>query len=303
MSCSSGSSEDTYPDSVDVPDATETAVVEAADASKNTEEAAAKVPSSQGDVPEVNALVSSNQASNGSAVAQVSNNNVVENPPTLGLAEGMPYIEARTILIQQGWIPLEQPEPGPYGVERQMYDLGVREVTACSGTGVGYCAFSFYKLDSSRPNGHIRFGVTTVGGSQVEVSGWGSNFVEGPPPLLENNSQPVAAQANTTGSASAQQHTYIPIQFRGLWNFSPDECSIPYSQGRLQIQGDQLSFYESSGPVTEVTSRGDYEVTASAEMSGEGEIYTNTYTFQLSENYSSITHTETGVVRYRCPDV
>ena len=308
ISCSSGSSEDSYPDSVDTSDRTKASVVEATGSSENAKDTDKRL-SSQGDATEVNALASSNRSNNSPAATQVSNNTVAENTSALGLVEGMPYIEARTILIQQDWIPLEQPEPGPYGVEREMYDLGVREVSACSGTGVGYCAFSFYKLDSSRPEGHLRFGVTTVGGSKVEVSAWESNFVAGPPPVIEsgpesNNSQPVAAQTTNAGSgASVQQRTYIPVQFRALWNFSTDECAVPYTQGRLQLQGDRLSFYESSGPVTEVTSRGEYEVTVSTELSGEGETYTNTYTFQLAEDYSSITDTETGVVRYRCPDV
>ena len=308
MSCSSGSSRDTYPDSVDAPDAAGTSVVEANGAGENTENAATKTLSSQGDISGANALVSSSQSGNTPAVTPVSNDNVVRNLATSDLVEGMPYIEARTTLIQQGWIPLEQPEPAA-GVERQLYDLGIKEVSACSGTGVGYCSFSFYKLDSSRPEGHLRFGVTTVGGSKVEVSSWGSNFVEGPPPLLANDfqadsSQPVAAQATNVGSSgSTQQRTYIPVQFRGLWNASTDECSIPYSQGRLEVKGDQISFYESSGPVEDVTSRGEYEVTVKAALMSEGTPFTKTVTFQLSEDYSTLTDKDAGFVRYRCPDV
>ena len=124
MSCSSGSSTDTYPDSVDAIDMGNPTVVEAANSDGSAENAADKNLVSQGENTESNTFVLSNQSGDRVAATPVSNDSVVSNPPTAGLVAGMPYIEARAILMQQGWIPLEQPEPGPYGVERTMYDLG-----------------------------------------------------------------------------------------------------------------------------------------------------------------------------------
>ena len=302
MSCSSGPSQDTFTSSVDAPDVSEASVVEAATSGENTENADNKNFSYQGDIPNVNS------SDNGSAMTQISNS-AAEKLTATGLTEGMPYIEARTILIQQGWTPLEQPEPGSYGVEREMYDLGVREVSACSGTGVGYCSFILYKLDSSRPEGHLRLSVATVGGSNVEVSRWESNFLEGPPPLSvnnppANNSQPVAAQATNAGNDPwVQQRTDIPEHFRGLWNASTDECLVPYSQGRLEVRDDRLRFYETSGSVTEVTSNGEYEITVSADLMSEGTAFTKSFTFRLAADHSSIADMSTGIIRYRCPDI
>lgn len=311
MSCSNSSSPDAYPDSADGTDAAEMSVVAATNSGESAEGAAVKNLVPHGETTEINALTSSTQVSDDAVVMPVSNDNVAYNSASTGIEEGMPYIQARTILIEEGWIPLEQPEPGPYGVERTMYDLGVREVTACSGTGAGACGFSFYRLDSSRPNGHMRFGVTTYGGSKVEVASWGANFVEGSPPLLASaqggnqpgNSQAVSAQpTNVGGSAIAQQQSVVPVQFRGKWNFTVEECSVPYSLGRLHIQGDRLSFYESSGPVTAVTTSGEYEMTVTTELSSEGTTFSRVITFQLAEDYSSITDVENNVIRYRCPD-
>ena len=62
-----------------------------------------------------------------------------------GLQEGMLYVEAREVLIEQGWEPHTQgAEPNLNDATvSELFDLGYEEVKDCSGTGVGPCRFEF----------------------------------------------------------------------------------------------------------------------------------------------------------------
>jgi hypothetical protein len=71
---------------------------------------------------------------------------------------GKPLDAARSILIAHGWQPLRPKEkPGEPDNAYTLAKRGVIEAESCSGTGVGYCAFS-YKGSAGT------LGVTTVGG-------------------------------------------------------------------------------------------------------------------------------------------
>ena len=59
----------------------------------------------------------------------------------------IPYYEAREIILDNGWKPVQAERDdldAKYGTPHFYYDAGYPEVTACSGTGMGYCAFKFY---------------------------------------------------------------------------------------------------------------------------------------------------------------
>ncbi|MGD1905664.1 MAG: hypothetical protein ACFB0C_06675 [Leptolyngbyaceae cyanobacterium] len=58
-----------------------------------------------------------------------------------GLVEGMPYGEARSRLLETGWVPRNAPLDHYTGLEQDMYDRGYTEVQGCSGTGL--CRFEF----------------------------------------------------------------------------------------------------------------------------------------------------------------
>lgn len=73
----------------------------------------------------------------------------------------MIYQDARKIILENGW----KPVPGKrtdldakYFRPRFYYDLGYTEVTACSGTGMGYCEFLFQNQEKEYLT------VTTKGG-------------------------------------------------------------------------------------------------------------------------------------------
>jgi len=73
----------------------------------------------------------------------------------------MPYDEARQLITQADWMPAHVKRSdldAEYARPKFYYAAGYSEVVACSGTGVGYCAFKFYNTN----NQYLR--VTTRGG-------------------------------------------------------------------------------------------------------------------------------------------
>ena len=61
------------------------------------------------------------------------------------LKQGMPYAQARKTLINAGWQAVElSPNRDRLGAMRYIIDkLGYNEVENCSGTGAGFCRFTF----------------------------------------------------------------------------------------------------------------------------------------------------------------
>jgi len=202
------------------------------------------------------------------------------------LESGIQYADARARLLQRGWIPVEAPEPGPYGVERMAYDAGFTEVVACAGTGLGQCRFEFVHPDEQKA-----LSVITYGGSDLEVGDW-------------NIQSSVSAQAATPidNDTIDYVHNAIPMQFQGEWNASLEGCGEPNSDGRLLVGLDQIEFYDSSGTVLEVMTEEELEMMVTSEYSSEGETFIETDSFQLSSDRSTLTDTNTGIVRYRCSD-
>ncbi len=203
----------------------------------------------------------------------------------INIEVGMPYAEARSRIMQQGWVPDPQPLPGPYGVETAFHELGFTEVESCAGTGLGPCLFYFTHPDRTGPNEEnvLRVG-TTGGASHPNISSWDTYHF----------SETVSA-----ASPSATIVAEIPTQFRGEWNVNLDDCYASYSDGRLILESNYVRFYDSSGPVTKVVIQGDSQAVISTELSSEGTAYEQDHTFKLSDDGSSLS-AATGLVRYRC---
>jgi hypothetical protein len=66
------------------------------------------------------------------------------------LRQGMPYAEAREVLLNAGWQAQVFPNQEQDGVMTYLTELGYTEVTACSGTGLGLCAFEFVDADGHK---------------------------------------------------------------------------------------------------------------------------------------------------------
>lgn len=80
-----------------------------------------------------------------------------EIPP--GLRQGMPYSEARQIILNSGWqIDYERPRVRELSglTSRIVNDLGYDEFGDCAGTGIGFCGGSFIGSDGKR------LGIVTV---------------------------------------------------------------------------------------------------------------------------------------------
>ncbi len=62
-----------------------------------------------------------------------------------GLRQGMPYREARKLLMQNGWQPhFDGDSPNlSSATVKELFELGYKEIKDCSGTGMGLCRFEF----------------------------------------------------------------------------------------------------------------------------------------------------------------
>ena len=92
---------------------------------------------------------------------------------------------------------------------------------------------------------------------------------DGAPPLPDSGDE-------TTGVAQ------IPERFRGVWDADGGTCD-PYSDMRLEIEADQVLFYESGGQVRSLQIEGD-SMRLDLAMSGEGETWRSLLQFTLRDD-------------------
>ncbi|MEX0270446.1 hypothetical protein AB3R30_14980 [Leptolyngbyaceae cyanobacterium UHCC 1019] len=90
------------------------------------------------------------------------------------LKSGMPYAQARTILINAGWraVTLSPNRDRFGGMDHIINKLGYNEVETCSGTGIGFCRFTF-----ANANGQ-KLAVVTINnqpGQQPKLQRWWIN--------------------------------------------------------------------------------------------------------------------------------
>lgn len=93
----------------------------------------------------------------------------------------------------------------------------------------------------------------------------------------------------------------IPAAFLGRWNTNLGDCAKPGTEGQLTIEARRVSFYESSGVVTVVTPGANNVITVEVTLTGEGETWTDTLQFQLTDGGKRLTSLSTDTVRFRCP--
>ena len=87
------------------------------------------------------------------------------------LKQGMPYAQARKTLLNSGWQAVaHSPNRDRFGAMNYLINkLGYNEVETCSGTGMGFCRFSF-----TNANGQ-KLAVVTVNnqpGQQPKLQRW-----------------------------------------------------------------------------------------------------------------------------------
>ena len=67
----------------------------------------------------------------------------VQAEPALQLSQRQTILEANRHLLADGWSPSPQQTPSPS--ERQWAAVSLSSLSACSGTGVGYCRFDYVR--------------------------------------------------------------------------------------------------------------------------------------------------------------
>lgn len=99
----------------------------------------------------------------------------------------------------------------------------------------------------------------------------------------------------TSGTVAAERITKVPQAFLGRW------CNAD-SDSLLEIKSNEISFYESQGPIKAVVARGNSEIALIAELSGEGETWLATAQFELSNDKKHLIDptTKPPYVRRRC---
>ncbi|RED17024.1 hypothetical protein [Parasphingopyxis lamellibrachiae] len=107
-----------------------------------------------------------------------------------------------------------------------------------------------------------------------------------------------------TDIVAPETHEAIPQAFQGRWDFTEDTCADPGSEMRLDIEADRISYYESSATPETITQTGPGALTVDHRFSGEGEEWTETLAYSLSEDGERLTVTSPDgsmSVRMRCP--
>ncbi len=95
----------------------------------------------------------------------------------------------------------------------------------------------------------------------------------------------------------------MPEAFRGQWDFDEAGCADPASEMRLAIEADSVRFYESVAAPISIVGNGPDSLTVDHRFSGEGEEWTETLAYELSEDGDRLTVTTTDgslSIRIRC---
>jgi hypothetical protein len=109
----------------------------------------------------------------------------------VGIQQGMPYKEARKILLQQGWqanLPVSNGQlPNLENAAIKVaFELGFEEIKDCSGTGLGLCRFEFINYKGKQ----LVVSATTARSDKGELTVWRW--------FLEENSDPTPTDSAST---------------------------------------------------------------------------------------------------------
>lgn len=121
-------------------------------------------------------------------------------------------------------------------------------------------------------------------------------------PSTDNGVAPEQPETKASTLVQVKQYQEVPQAFQGVWQADLEQCSSQVSETRLEIAPKQIQFYESQGPIQEVSSDGQTTLKVKIELSGEGETWLTEREFQLSEDQNTLTaiSDDNPLVRYRC---
>jgi hypothetical protein len=147
----------------------------------------------------------------------------------------------------------------------------------------------------SSPNGKVICSVGAVSNINVygSTQGWYVTDVCGPRGYIHKS------QIRLQSSASGQT---IPARFQGQWVGNLGDCG-KLSDTNLKISANRVDFWESFGTVRSVKTQGTSDLYVTANFSSEGENYSETVHFRLSNNQKALTtigDDGSQFTRYRC---
>ena len=113
----------------------------------------------------------------------------------------------------------------------------------------------------------------------------------------------IATLLAACASAPTDDTVGVPERFRGEWNRNLADCGTGNNDSVLKLSADRIAFYESGGQITSAFVSDVEYLAVTARMEGEGETWTGSYRFRLTDAHNTLTDvsTSTGMVRYRCP--
>lgn len=102
-----------------------------------------------------------------------------------------------------------------------------------------------------------------------------------------------AAKPDEAPIAAPAQALLVPDRFHGIWDYEKGSCD-PASDIAPRLRSAGSPFYESHGAVTALTVESPERITVELAMQGEGEKWTMTRTFALSQGDTILTPTGGG---------
>lgn len=120
----------------------------------------------------------------------------------------------------------------------------------------------------------------------------------------DQNGEETGVAEPTADSASPETLEGIPAAFQGRWDFAEEDCANDASEMRLNIAADQINYFESSAVPETITQTEPDTLTITHLFSGEGEEWTETLAYTLSEDGERLTVTSPDgsmSIRMRCP--
>lgn len=131
-------------------------------------------------------------------------------------------------------------------------------------------------------------------GTDGSLGNAGDGDVAAAPPAVEPAGDADAGTPSPDGMPAT-----VPERFRGTWAADADACASPGDESHLAIRADEIAFHESSGPVTAVDVDGD-RLAVAVRLTGEGETWEATHSFELSAGGQVLLASEGGMARQRC---
>lgn len=128
----------------------------------------------------------------------------------------------------------------------------------------------------------------------------GSDADEDASPADNSAAMPAAPDAPASQETAL---TGMPDGFLGRWDLSQADCAGSGSDMRLTVEPTHVAYYESAADLTQISQTAPNTITAEHAFAGEGDRWTETIGYELSDDGERLTVTTPGgdlTIRMRC---